>query len=287
MCLVYQPNGTTSNSWNCNDTLPTPTPLPSLAPTASIVITPTPTQFTSTFFSPTTASPPSPPSPSSPVGSVSLSDIDVISFTTSLDSSRTETIVVEGDGDEVVIIIIPRGSATNVQVTVGDDDARSSSAIRSVVVDITGDIDDDITLCFWTALESGEDSGDVILAHYDEDDDCWTEDDDSLQKEGNRTRNGVEEILLCGNTDHFTNFGILLDVNEDNSGDFSAANLCSSDDVVLPILLIILTSVALGTALLIVIVCIVQYYVRSKQHEIALSKKLASAGAAAAGSSSA
>ena len=131
VCLVYQPNGTTSNSWNCNDTLPTPTPLPSLAPTASIVITPTPTQFTSTFFSPTTASPPSPPSPSSPVGSVSLSDIDVISFTTSLDSSRTETIVVEvsfiytarnphlmkGDGDEVVIIIIPRGSATNVQVT--------------------------------------------------------------------------------------------------------------------------------------------------------------------------
>ena len=41
-------------------------------------------------------------------------------------------------------------------------------------------------------------TSDLVLASFDEDDQCWEAEDSSLSVEGERTVNGMSQQLLCG-----------------------------------------------------------------------------------------
>ena len=128
---------------------------------------------------------------------------------------------------------------------------ENSEHIVSNVVDITLDGEDDsqpdgdVELCFRVEQELSTGSlSNFVLASYSQDDSCWEKESDVKIT---RVRG---ETFLCGTTDHFTDFAILL---ADSEGE---AAICSSSEEVVNLLLLILscvsTAVALGTVVLII-----------------------------------
>lgn len=171
----------------------------------------------------------------------------------SMSFTPSDTIVID-DGEDDVIIIIANGDRIEGNVTVAPTSV-SNSAFRSVIADIDVPYSgNEVELCFWTALGSGEDINDASLVYYDESEDCFEVEDDSLEERDTRVRNGVEEVLLCGTTDHFTTFGVLLG-GEDELG--SGTNgICGSVNGGNTVIIILSGAIA-GTFLIIIIVVII------------------------------
>merc|ERR1711988_436945 len=138
----------------------------------------------------------------------------------------------------------------------GDDGAQRladrNDNVVSTIVNLDGDIEGSIELCFWVDEENVE-RDDTALSYYDETDDCWKEEDSELEERGSREMNGTKQTLVCGETDHFTSFAVLLGANAGQDG------VCGSDDNAADIdyLILILSASSIGVAIVTVIIILI------------------------------
>ena len=145
----------------------------------------------------------------------------------------------------------------------GIESSLDPNSLRSPIVNINlssplpkGDFSALICL---TLNERDDNIDDLCLGYYDEDQDEWICEDSCLQETSNQGR-----IEACGETDHFTNFAILLvgggGVNGDpcaSSGDFYFTGDWRGD-----------AAVAGGVALIILFLCVSIVLVATIKKEI-------------------
>ena len=238
--------------------LPLPTGSPS--PTAS----PSPTGSPFPTGSPSPTGTPSPGAVSaSTLSSSSSSSSDSIlpiSYSLLLSSSDSLSLHLGENDTELVVILAEEGVLTGklvIQVP-----SRSDSSIISVIVSLElqngegGQPEGELSLCFWVPESSGKRS-DIILVSYEEEESCWQERDSEVEREGRRIRRGVREVLLCGSTEHLTDFGLLLDTG--------SANLCGSSTNI-PI--IILYSLTASSVLLAILFALIVLHVPAIKYRI-------------------
>lgn len=182
--------------------------------------------------------------------------IVLIGNTVPLSPNVDDTIIVGDSDGDVVVVIKPQGNidgAIKINVA-GDDMGVDTSNLITALIEVDGDITGTVELCFWTVLEADE-IKDAKLVFVDESEDCLEVADDSLERKDTRSRNGVTESLVCGETDHFTSFAVLLGgVDGDGS-----AGICSSDSDTVFTLIFILSLASFSFACVVVLLIIIVY----------------------------
>lgn len=145
------------------------------------------------------------------------------------------------------MVEIPPGTIED-EIKISPEDKKNvplldNDDVVSDVVKIDGNINEAVTLCFWIPQAEVDD---LDLVFVNEDENCLEVADSQLQevKGETRTRNGVTEIYVCGETDHFTSFAVLFD-----GGDGDNRCLGSGGQQV-DHLIYILSAVAFGAACL-------------------------------------
>jgi hypothetical protein len=157
-------------------------------------------------------------------------------------------LIIPGQGGVAVTLQTKPGVISG-QLTVTISNSTEPGIVSPI---ISIDLDDgrqpngDLELCFFV---EEQDVKKLQLASFDEQDDCWKEEDD-VQVEDSRVNEetGVTELLVCGEVDHFTDFSILLS-SEDG------ASVCSGEagDGDLQLLIIILAASCIGLAILVIL----------------------------------
>ena len=212
--------GLLTDVWQLELVLPTPTPMPTTTATTTVPLT-------------------------------QVSVVDVTTIITGTASVR----IVDTNGEEILQIFADNGVIDGELVVQQSSNDVDTTGVVSALVDISleggGQPNGDVTLCFWVPEV---DADELELAHYDDDSsaECFKSDDDNLSVEDTRTRNGVEEILVCGEVDHFTDFGILL------AGEADSCNTNEIGDLSLPF--IISSSVLIGVAICCVVLIVFVVY---------------------------
>lgn len=172
-------------------------------------------------------------------------------------SGDAATLTLEDENGEILVYINIPPSVVQGEVIVNIHTNRSESGIVSNIISV--DLEDGegnslqpdgpLELCFYVQEDRVEK---LRLASFDDRDECWQKEDHVEVRERRINSRGEEEILVCGQTDHFTDFSILL-----NGGD---AEVCDGGDGDTDTLLIILSAVGIVASALVVAVIVVSYY---------------------------
>jgi len=174
---------------------------------------------------------------------------------TPTNGEETVVVVLNEDGEEVAQITVPDG-VDGVVVVTKNDGADSINDLSSIVLDISifdangeriTDFEDDLQICF----RNNGDDNDVCLGFFNEDGN-WECEDFCLEPP-------PAGSLLCGETDHLTNFALLLstDANSD-------ARCGSSDSADLIFLYLTIGFVTAAICFMCIGFIIIEYRVRRK-----------------------